>query len=233
MNRLLSRKLLVLIAVISAFAALIVGGSALLVAAQGETTPTATPSTTPTTTTKARCVMPNTQGKGPLSNLLNELVQNNIISQQQATQIQQFIANRAQQQCAQRLILPEAEILSTVAQKTGLTVDQLLLELRNGQTLAAVAQAHGISQDQLKSALLDVAKTNANTLVQQGVLTQDVANSALNALSQRLDTLLTQQWHGRYGAGFPNFGRGHGWGHHKGAQPSTNPTPTPSSGSSV
>jgi len=232
MSRLLSRKLLVLIAVISAFAALIVGGSALLVAAQGETTPTATPSTTPTTT-KARCVMTNTQGKGPLGNLLNELVQNNIISQQQATQIQQFITNRAQQQCAQRLILPAPEILSTVAQKTGLTVDQLLLELRNGQTLAAVAQAHGVSQDQLKSALLDVAKTNANTLVQQGVLTQDVANSALNALPQRLDTLLTQQWHGRYGAGFPHFGRGHGWDHHKGAQPSTNTTPTPSSGSSV
>jgi len=197
------RRVLAVAFAVAAMAGLLL--TAGLVAAQ---TATPTPSSGSTTTP---CSAIGTKQGGPLSDLLTALVNEGIISQDQADRIQQYLTTQAQARCYRAHILPAADILSTTANKLGLTTSQLVQELRQGKSLAQVASEHNVSRDDLKSALLQTAQTNANALVQQGVLTQDAANQALQAIEANLDTILDQ-------TGLRGFKGGFGWGHgwHKG-----------------
>lgn len=170
-----------------------------LVAAQ-----TATPTPSPGSTTRV-CTAIGTKQGGPLADLLTALVNEGIISQDQAERIRTYLTTQAQTRCLQGQVLPPADILSTTATKLGITVSQLGSELRQGKSLAQVASDHGVSRDDLKSALLDTARKNADALVEQGVLTQDQANQALQAVQNNLDTIIDQ-------VGLRGFKHGFGWG---------------------
>lgn len=172
-------------------------------------TGTPTTSTNPGTVCAAIGIPPG----GPLDDLLTGLVNEGIISEDQANRIRSYILNQAQVRCLQTQILPPADILSTAASKLGLTTSQLLTELRQGKSLAQVASDHNVSRDDLKNALLEAARKNANALVQQGRLTQDQANQAVQAVEKNLDTVLDQTGLKGFGRFQPGFGGGHGWHH--------------------
>ena len=190
---------------------LLSGALASLVASAGFV---AAQAATPTPSTKAgSCSSLGETKAGPLSDFLSALVNEGIITQDQANRIQQYVTDRAHTRCYQAHVLSPADILSATATELGLTVSQLEAELRQGKTLAQIAGEHGVTRDDLKAALLETAQANAQTLVQQGVLTQDEADQALRAVESNLDTLIdaTGPWGFKHGAGWGR-GRHHHWG---------------------
>lgn len=82
--------------------------------------------------------------------------------------------------------------LDQLAQFLGISPDQLRQELRD-KSLAEVAQAHGKTADQLKQFILDNARQRLSQAVQQGRITQQQADNALNRLQERLDDLINRK----------------------------------------
>ncbi|MDW8058470.1 MAG: hypothetical protein RMK01_00175 [Thermomicrobium sp.] len=190
------RRTLALAFAVAALAGLLV--TAGLVAAQ-----TGTPTPSSGTTTNPCSTIGTKQG-GRLDDLLTALVNEGIIDQDQANRIRDYLTRQAQSRCYQAQVLPPGDILSTAANKLGLTTSQLVQELRQGKSLAQIASEHNVSRDDLENALLQTAQTNANALVQQGVLTQEEANQAVQTVQSNLDTLLNQ-------SGLRGFKGGFGW----------------------
>ncbi len=189
-------------------AAVLVGALAAIVATSGlVAAQTATPTPTAASATDP-CAAIGTPGEGRFSDLLDALVQEGIIDQNQAERIRQFLTTRAQERCYQTLVLPPSDVLSTAADTLGLTTSQLMTELRSGKSLAQIASERNVSRDTLENALLETARKNAETLVQQGTLTQDQADRALQAVEDNLDTVLDQT--GLY-CSKGRFGWGRGW----------------------
>ena len=94
------------------------------------------------------------------------------------------------------------QVMTAVATRLGMTYDQLITALQNGQTIAQLADAKGVSLEALQQ-VADTARTNAlNQLVQQGVITREQADWMLD----RMDDL-------------PMFGLGAGNGACPGMQP--------------
>ncbi len=202
-HQLRSRRFWIVMLLLGALASLVVSSG--LVAAQ---------TTTPTPSTKGGiCSSLGETKVGPLSDLLSALVNEGIITQDQANRIQQYLTDQARARCYQARVLPPTDILSTTATKLGMTLSQLIAELRQGKTLAQIAGEHSVTRDDLKAALLEAARANAKTLVQEGTLTQDEADQALRAVESNLDALIdaTGPWVFKHGAGWGR-GRHHGWG---------------------
>ncbi len=189
--------------------ALLVGALLALVATSGfAVAQTATPEPAAASATDP-CAAIGTRGEGRLSDLLDALVEEGIVDQNQADRIRQFLTTRAQERCYRALVLPPTDVVSTAADTLGLTTSQLMTDLREGKSLAQIASERNVSRDTLKNALLQTARQNADALVQQGVLTQDRADRAVQSVQQNLDDLLDQ-------VGVGCFGRHGGWGrgHH-------------------
>jgi len=94
------------------------------------------------------------------------------------------------------------QVMTAVATRLGMTYDQLITALQNGQTIAQLADAKGVSLEALQQ-VADTARTNAlNQLVQQGVITREQSDWMLD----RMDDL-------------PMFGLGAGNGACPGMQP--------------
>jgi len=196
------RRAVALVLAVAALAGLLL--TAGVVAAQTSTpTPSAGSATNP-------CSTIGTEQGGKLDDLLTALVNEGIISQDQADRIRQYLTTQARTRCYQAQVLPPADVLSTVANKVGLTTSQVVAELRQGKSLAQIASEHNVSRDDLKNALLATARANADALVQQGALTQSEADQAVQAVQNNLDTLIDQTGlHGFKGG----FGWGRGWHH--------------------
>lgn len=80
--------------------------------------------------------------------------------------------------------------LRAVAQRLGITGQELVQELRGGQSLAQVAAAHNVSRDQLKATMHDAFKGELDRAVIADRMTQEQADKALAAFDARLDTLI-------------------------------------------
>ena len=94
------------------------------------------------------------------------------------------------------------QVMTAVATRLGMTYDQLITALQNGQTIAQFADAKGVSLEALQQ-VANTARTNAlNQLVQQGIITREQADWMLD----RMDDM-------------PMFGLGAGNGACPGMQP--------------
>jgi hypothetical protein len=79
-----------------------------------------------------------------------------------------------------------------------LSTDELMTQLRSGQTLAEIAQAQGTTEQAVIDAALAAARTQLDQAVTDGTLTQSQADAIYNDLQSRGADLLTHR------------GRGHG-----------------------
>jgi hypothetical protein len=89
----------------------------------------------------------------------------------------------------------------------GLTNQQVLSDLQNGQTLADIAKAQGKTVDDLVAALVAAQKANLDKVVSAGRLSSDQETKILSAL----ETQITNQVNGTPslgGPGGPGFGHG-------------------------
>ena len=75
------------------------------------------------------------------------------------------------------------QVMTAVATRLGMTYDQLITALQNGQTIAQLADAKGVSLEALQQ-VANTARANAlNQLVQQGVITREQADWMLDRMN--------------------------------------------------
>jgi hypothetical protein len=115
-------------------------------------------------------------------------------------------------------------IVDPAATALGMSVDDLTTQLKDGKSLADVATAQGISTDTLKTDLLGQVKTQLDSLVGSGKLTQAQADSSYAQTQDNIDQIVSGQ------QGF--FGRG-GHGGAPGLGPMSGPSAIPTPGSTT
>lgn len=81
--------------------------------------------------------------------------------------------------------------LQAAAQAIGISTQQLQTELP-GKSLAQVAQAHGKTATDVATALKNAANTRIDQAVQNNRITQDQANTQKTNLDQRIDNMVNQ-----------------------------------------
>ena len=84
--------------------------------------------------------------------------------------------------------------LDLAAETLGLTVDDLVAALRDGQTMAQVAEAQGVTLDTLVEALLAPRRATLAEKVAAGELTQTEADELLTRMRETMTTRLQQNW---------------------------------------
>jgi len=105
--------------------------------------------------------------------------------------------------------------INAAAAKLGMTVQDLMTELRSGKTLADVAKEKNVSADDLKAAIITAISTQIDQAVTNGKLTQAQADQLKSNLNSQID--LNKSWPN--GGGFKGFGRGRGFGRPQQATP--------------
>lgn len=75
-------------------------------------------------------------------------------------------------------------MLDAAAKTLNLTTDELITQLRSGQTLAQLAQAHNTTEQAVKDAALAAAKTQLDAAVKAGTVTQAQADAIYARLQQ-------------------------------------------------
>jgi polyhydroxyalkanoate synthesis regulator phasin len=98
--------------------------------------------------------------------------------------------------------------INAAATKLGMTVQDLMTELRSGKTLADVAKEKNVSADDLKAAIITAITAQIDQAVTNGKLTQAQADQLKSNLNSQID--LNQSWPN--GGEFKGFGRGRGFG---------------------
>jgi hypothetical protein len=94
--------------------------------------------------------------------------------------------------------------LESAAKYLGLTTDQLVTKLQNGQSFADIAKAQGKTVAGLKAAVLADASAKLEQAVKAGDLTEQQKNRILDMMRARADDILSGNF--RFGIG-PGFGR--------------------------
>lgn len=97
-------------------------------------------------------------------------------------------SNATPQQIAQN----QQQMFQNQANMLGMSVDDYKNLWAQGKNFREIAQEKGVTQDQLKQKMQDQMKQNLqerlNTLVQQGVITQEQANQRLQNMQNKIDS---------------------------------------------
>lgn len=72
------------------------------------------------------------------------------------------------------------QVWTAIAQKLGMSYDQLTQAVQNGQSVEQLAQAKGVSLDELKQAAIAALRNSIADLVTQGAMTQEQADWMLD-----------------------------------------------------
>lgn len=100
-------------------------------------------------------------------------------------------------------VMPEA-----AAEVLGISVDQLMEELRDGKSLDEVAEEqHGMTVDEFTDALLSQVKAQLDGLVAEGKLTQEQADGMFEQIEENIDSIVSGEG-GLGGFGGPPQGPG-------------------------
>jgi len=91
--------------------------------------------------------------------------------------------------------------LEEVAEVLGLTPEELLARINEGQTIEQIALDQGISIEQVIEAALAPHAEMIAALVEDGYLSQEQADGILEQARLRVEQLVTTQWFG-YGNGY-------------------------------
>ncbi|HEX6292528.1 MAG TPA: hypothetical protein VFZ66_25300 [Herpetosiphonaceae bacterium] len=95
-------------------------------------------------------------------------------------------------------------MFDAAAKALNITTDELMTQLRSGQTLAQLAQAHNTTEQAVISAALAAAKTQLDQQVASGSLTQAQADAHYAQLQQRGSQILAPHGRGHRGRGMPD-----------------------------
>ncbi len=82
-------------------------------------------------------------------------------------------------------------VWSAVAKELGMEEDTLRCELRN-KSLAAIAEEKGVSMDEISKTMEEAYKSGVQKLVDEGKITQDQANAAIEQFDKHTEECLSQ-----------------------------------------
>ena len=97
--------------------------------------------------------------------------------------------------------LQGSDVLQAVADKLGMSVDDLRSELCSGKALTDIAKEKGVSEQEVRDAAVAAAKTQLDQAVKDGKLTQKQADAILERLREAPQPVL------RWGRPWPMLGR--------------------------
>lgn len=121
-------------------------------------------------------------------------------------------------------------LLKDISQVLGITVDELREAKKSGKTFAEIADEKGLTVDELAQKILELRKARLDELVQQGKITQEIADKIFGKMSDRISKVLSKEhlgqcqngsnsgwrWNrfhkGRYGGDRAHRGMGQGFG---------------------
>jgi hypothetical protein len=105
---------------------------------------------------------------------------------------------------------PFGGLVQVTAEVTGLTTEEVVAALEDGQTFAEIAEGEGVDAQEIVDAALEEAETRLQEAVDEGRLTQERMDQMLEHLAQELPERLEQPWEpgGPMGGGFGPFGEG-------------------------
>jgi polyhydroxyalkanoate synthesis regulator phasin len=83
-----------------------------------------------------------------------------------------------------------AHLMESAATVLGISVDDLMTQLKDGKSLADIAGTQGIGVDKLKTDLLAQVKTELDTLVSDGKITQSQADDMYSRTESNIDTII-------------------------------------------
>lgn len=108
-------------------------------------------------------------------------------------------------------------LMEAAAEVLGMPQDELMEQLRDGNSLAEVAEAKDMSVEDFKAALLDEIQARLGELVAEGDLTQEQADDIFQCIERNIDSMVNAagcrdgfggpRW-GPGGFGGPEFGPG-------------------------
>lgn len=93
--------------------------------------------------------------------------------------------------CGGGLALGDEVTLQRVAATLGITYDQLVQRLQNGETIAAIATAQKVALSKVVDTIVVAQTEMVNVLVKNGYLTQDQANTIIANLRTRVEAALS------------------------------------------
>jgi hypothetical protein len=125
--------------------------------------------------------------------------------------------------CGGGLVMNDTVTLKRVAVTLGITYDQLVKDLQNGQTIAAIAAAQKVDLSKVIDTVVAAQTDMVNVLVKYGYITQDQANTIIADLRTRVENDLS--------ATVPSDTTGYGYGCFGAANNDTVTPVVPSSGS--
>ncbi|HUV90962.1 MAG TPA: hypothetical protein VMY80_15005 [Anaerolineae bacterium] len=116
-------------------------------------------------------------------------------------------------------------LVDATAETTGLTVDEVIAALQEGQTFAEIAQAQGVEPQAIVDAFLADRQAALEQAVADGRLTQEQADEMLAEMTEHVSVQMEQTWMPRaFGGG--RMGRsGSGGGSEGGTQPGSGTGP--------
>lgn len=144
-----------------------------------------------------------------VENILADLVEEGVITEEQATQVAEALRERAGAFRAHRHGFKVGASLETVAGVIGIEVDALSDAVRDGQSIAEVAEANGSSAQAVIDALVAEMNTRVDQAVEDGKLTDERADEIRTEAPDRIEAMVNDEFEGRRG------------GHHRGMGPET------------
>jgi hypothetical protein len=102
---------------------------------------------------------------------------------------------------------PRDNLLSLTADELGVSLTDLLTELKDGKSIADVASERGVDVQSIADAYLAQLEENLAQAVEEGKITQNQADWMLEQARERVPEKLNNTWEGRFPGGFPGGGR--------------------------
>ena len=93
--------------------------------------------------------------------------------------------------CGGGLVMNDQVTLQRVAATLGITYDQLVQDLNNGQTIASIATAQKVDISKVVDTVVAAQTDMVNVLVKYGYITQDQANTIIANLRTRVEAVLS------------------------------------------
>ena len=154
---------------------------------------------------------PETTVPETVEDVLADLVEDGVITEEQSTQIAEALRERAVDRRGHRRGIDCGAGLETVAAVIGIEVDDLTDAIRDGQTIAEVAEANGSSAQEVIDALVAEMNSKLDQAVEDGKLTSEKADELRANAPERIESMVNGEFEGRMGhRGHRGMGTGPG-----------------------
>jgi polyhydroxyalkanoate synthesis regulator phasin len=137
---------------------------------------------------------PETTAPASVEEVLADLVEDGVITEEQATQVADALRERAGAFRKHRSGGDRGARLETVADVIGIEKDDLTEALRDGQSIAEVAEANGSSAQAVIDALVAEMNSKVDQAIEDGKLTAEQAEEIRANAPERIESMVNGEF---------------------------------------